>query len=191
MIMASALVLLAEGFEEIEAVSIIDIMRRGGVEVDSAYLPGEFENDLVLGANGITVQADIALASASVEEYDAVVLPGGWGGTNRLAENPLAQQTLKDFAAAGKWVAAMCAAPYALHVAGVLSPRYTCYPSVEEQIRPADRVADEVVVVDGKVITSQGPGTAICFGRELVRQLVGQESFETVRVGTLSTHCPA
>ncbi len=187
--MASALVLLAEGFEEIEAVSIIDILRRGGVEVDSAYLPDEFENDLVTGANGITVQADIPLATASVDEYDIVVLPGGWGGTNRLAENPLAQQTIKDFAASGKWVAAMCAAPYALHVAGVLSKRYTCYPSVEEQIRPEDRVADEKVVVDGKVITSQGPGTAICFGLEIVRQLVGEESYNAVREGTLSTHC--
>ena len=187
--MAAALVLLAEGFEEIEAVSIIDILRRGGVEVDSAYLPGEFENDMVLGANGITVQADIALARALIEEYDIVVLPGGWGGTNRLAENPLAQQTLKDFAAAGKWVAAMCAAPYALHMAGVLSPRYTCYPSVEEQIRPEDRVADEKVVVDGRVITSQGPGTAICFALEIVRQLVGEESYTAVREGTLSTWC--
>jgi len=187
--MASALVLLAEGFEEIEAVSIIDILRRGGVEVDSAYLPGEFENDLVLGANGITVQANIALKTASVDEYDIVVLPGGWGGTNRLAESTMAQETLQAFAAGGKWVAAMCAAPYALHVAGVLSPRYTCYPSVEEQIRPADRVADEKVVVDGKVITSQGPGTAICFGLEIVRQLVGEESYTAVREGTLSTWC--
>jgi len=187
--MARALVPLAEGFEEIEAVSIIDILRRGGVEVQSAYLPGEFESDLVLGANGITVQADVSLKTAMVEEYDIIVLPGGWGGTNRLAENPLSQQLLKDFAEAGKWVAAMCAAPYALHVAGVLSPRYTCYPSVEEQIRPADRVADEKVVVDGKVITSQGPGTAICFGLEIVRQLVGEESYQTVREGTLSTHC--
>jgi 4-methyl-5(b-hydroxyethyl)-thiazole monophosphate biosynthesis len=189
MIMASALVLLAEGFEEIEAVSIIDILRRGGVEVDSAYLPGEFENDLVLGANGITVQANISLKTALVDEYDVVVLPGGWGGTNRLAESVLAQETIKRFASEGKWVAAMCAAPYALHVARVLSPRYTCYPSVEEQIRPADRVADEKVVVDGKVITSQGPGTAICFGLEIVRQLVGEESHTAVREGTLSTWC--
>jgi len=187
--MARALVPLAEGFEEIEAVSIIDILRRGGVEVQSAYLPGEFESDLVLGANGITVQADISLKNAAVSDYDIIVLPGGWGGTNRLAENPLSQQLLKDFAAAGKWVAAMCAAPYALHVAGVLSPRYTCYPSVEEQIRPADRVADEKVVVDGKVITSQGPGTAICFGLEIIRQLVGEASYQAVREGTLSTHC--
>ena len=187
--MARALVLLAEGFEEIEAVSIIDILRRGGVEVNSAWLPGEFETDLVTGANGITLQADIPLRSVSIDEYDIVVLPGGWGGTNRLAENQLAQETIKSFAEQGKWVAAMCAAPYALHVAGVLSKRYTCYPSVEEQIRPADRVADEKVVVDEMVITSQGPGTAICFALEIVRQLVGDESYAAVREGTLSTWC--
>ncbi len=186
--MARALVPLAEGFEEIEGVSIIDILRRGGVEVHSAYLPGEFATDLVTGANGITVQADVPLATVVVDEYDIIALPGGWGGTNRLAEDPTAQRLLKEFAAAGKWVAAMCAAPYALHVAGVLSKRYTCYPSVEEQIRPEDRV-DEKVVVDGKVITSQGPGTAICFALEIVRQLVGQESYETVRNGTLATYC--
>jgi len=186
--MARALVPLAEGFEEIEGVTIIDILRRGGVEVNSAYLPGEFATDLITGANGITVQADMPLANAVVDEYDIIVLPGGWGGTNRLAENELSQKLLKEFKARGKWVAAMCAAPYALHVAGVLSPKYTCYPSVEEQIRPEDWI-NEKVVVDEKVITSQGPGTAICFALEIVRQLVGEESYETVRNGTLATYC--
>jgi len=187
--MARVIVPLAEGFEEIEAVSIIDILRRGGCEVESAYLPGEFPSDLVQGANAISIQADRALEGVSADEYDAIVLPGGWGGTNRLAEDETAQSLLKDFSEKGKWVAAMCAAPYALHVAGVLSKRYTCYPSVEEQIRPEDRVADEKVVVDGKVITSQGPGTAICFALEIVRRLVGEESYNAVREGTLSTHC--
>ncbi len=186
--MARALVPLAEGFEEIEGVTIIDILRRGGVEVNSAYLPGEFATDLITGANGITVQADMPLANAAVDEYDIIVLPGGWGGTNRLAENELAQKLLKEFKARGKWVAAMCAAPYALHVAGVLSPKYTCYPSVEEQIRPEDWI-NEKVVVDEKVITSQGPGTAICFALEIVRQLVGEESYETVKNGTLASYC--
>jgi 4-methyl-5(b-hydroxyethyl)-thiazole monophosphate biosynthesis len=186
--MARALVPLAEGFEEIEAVTIIDILRRGGVEVDSAYLPGEFETDIVVGANGISVVANMPLSRAVVEEYDIIVLPGGWGGTNRLAENELAQKLLKEFKAQGKWVAAMCAAPYALHVAGVLSKKYTCYPSVEEQIRPEDRV-DDIVVVDDGVITSQGPATAICFALEIVRQLVGEESYETIKNGTLASYC--
>ena len=186
--MAKALVLLAEGFEEIEGVTIIDILRRGGVEVQSAYLPDEFETNLVLGANGITVEADVPLKTVIVDEFDIVVLPGGWGGTNRLAENELAQSIIKEFKEKGKWLAAMCAAPYALHVAGVLSKKYTCYPGVEEQIRPEDRVND-IVVVDDKVITSQGPATAICFALEIVRQLVGQETFETVKSGTLAKYC--
>jgi len=186
--MASALVILAEGFEEIEGVTIIDILRRGGIEVHSAYLDDEFATDLVVGANGITIKANIPLKSAVVDDYDIVVLPGGWGGTNRLAENRIAQNLIKEFKQENKWIAAMCAAPYALHVAGVLSKKYTCYPSVQEQIRPNDRV-DEVVVVDDKVITSQGPATAICFALEIVRQLVGQESFQEVKNGTLAKYC--
>jgi len=186
--MASALVLLAEGFEEIEGVTIIDILRRGGLEVQSAYLPDEFATNLVLGANGITVEADVPLKTVAIDEFDIVVLPGGWGGTNCLAENELAQSVIKEFKASGKWVAAMCAAPYALHVAGVLSKKYTCYPSVEEKIRPEDRV-DDIVVVEDKVITSQGPATAICFALEIVRQLVGQESFKAVKSGTLAKYC--
>jgi len=186
--MANALVLLAEGFEEIEAVTIIDILRRGGIETHSAYLDGEFTTNLVVGANGITIEADIPLKTAMVDEYDIIVLPGGWGGTNRLAENALAQSVIKEFKSSGKWVAAMCAAPYALHVAGVLSKKYTCYPSVEEQIRPEDRVND-IVVVEDKVITSQGPATAICFALEIVRQLIGVESFSAVKSGTLAKYC--
>ncbi len=186
--MASALVILAEGFEEIEAVTIIDIMRRGGIEVNSAYLNGEFATNLVLGANGITVEADLPLKTVAVEDYDIVVLPGGWGGTNNLAENEMSQQVIKKFKEEDKWLAAMCAAPYALHVAGVLSKKYTCYPSVEEQIRPEDR-SDEIVVIEDKVITSQGPATAICFALEIVKQLVGEESFKQVKSGTLAKYC--
>jgi 4-methyl-5(b-hydroxyethyl)-thiazole monophosphate biosynthesis len=186
--MARALVPLAEGFEEIEAVTIIDILRRGGIEVNSAYLDGEFATNLVVGANGIVVEADMPLGNAVVDEYDIIVLPGGWGGTNRLAENERAQALLKEFKEKDKWVAAMCAAPYALHVAGVLSKKYTCYPSVEEQIRPEDRV-DDIVVVDEKVITSQGPATAICFALEIVRQLNGEENFKAVKEGTLASYC--
>ena len=186
--MASALVLLAEGFEEIEAVTIIDILRRGGVEVQSAYLDNEFATDLVLGANGITLKADIALKTAVVDDYDIIVLPGGWGGANNLAQNNLAQNIIKEFKLENKWIAAMCAAPYALHIAGVLSKNYTCYPGVEEQIRPKER-SEKIVVVEERVITSQGPATAICFALEIVRQLVGEESFNTDKRGTLASYC--
>ena len=187
--MASVLLPLADGFEEIEAVSLIDIMRRGGIEVRVAYLDGEFDTNLVTGANGITVQADTLIKNVIAEDFDMIVLPGGWGGTNHLAENKKVQTLLKEFEDQGKYIGAMCAAPYALHVAGVLSPRYTCYPSVEEKIRKEGYTDQEKVVLDGKVMTSRGPGTAICFALEIVRLLVGEESYEAVKIGTLSEFC--
>lgn len=187
--MASVLLPLADGFEEIEAVSLVDIMRRGGIEVRIAYLDGEFNTDLVTGTNGITVQADTSIKNVITEEFDMIVLPGGWGGTNHLAENPRVQTLLKEFKNRGKYVAAMCAAPYALHIAGVLNHHYTCYPSVEEKIRKEGYTDQEKVVTDGMVMTSRGPGTAICFGLEIVRKLVGEESYEAVKSGTLSDFC--
>ncbi len=187
--MASVLLPLADGFEEIEAVSLIDIMRRGGIEVRTAYLDGEFETDLVTGANGITVQADTSIKNVISDDFDMIVRPGGWDGTNHLAENARVQSLLKEFKAEGKYVGAMCAAPYALHVAGVLNHNYTCYPSAEEKIRKEGYTDQEKVVIDGKVMTSRGPGTAICFGLEIVRQLVGEESYEAVKSGTLSDFC--
>jgi len=187
--MAGVLIPLAEGFEEIEAVSLIDIMRRGGIEVRSVYLDGEFENDLVVGANGITVQADMSIKNIVSDDFDMIVLPGGWGGTNRLAENARVQSLLKEFKAEGKYIGAMCAAPYALHVAGVLNHNYTCYPSVEEKIRKEGYSDQRKVVIDGRVMTSRGPGTAICFGLAIVKELVGEESYLAVRNGTLSDFC--
>ncbi|MEA3491447.1 MAG: DJ-1 family glyoxalase III [Campylobacterota bacterium] len=187
--MASVLIPLAEGYEEIEAVSLIDIMRRGGLEVRTAYLDGEFATDLVTGANGITIQADTSIKNIITDDFDMIVLPGGWDGTNHLAENQRVQSLLKEFKDRGKLVGAMCAAPYALHVADVLNTNYTCYPSVEEKIRDEGYTDQERVVIDGTVMTSRGPGTAICFGLEIVRRLVGEESYEAVKVGTLSEFC--
>ena len=187
--MAKVLIPLAEGFEEIEAVSLIDIMRRGGIEVTVAYLEGEFANDLVTGANGITVQAEISIKNVVADDFDMIVLPGGWGGTNRLAEDHIVQDLLRSFKAKDKYIGAICAAPFALHKAGVLSHAYTCYPSVEEQIGGSGYTNKHSIVKEGKVMTSRGPGTAICFGLAIIKELVGIESYEMVREGTLSEFC--
>ena len=187
--MAKVLVPLAEGFEEIEAVSIIDIMRRGGIDVDIAYLGGKFSSDLVTGANGIVVQAQLDIELASSDDYDMIVLPGGNGGTNRLAQNAKVLSLLQEFKETNKWIGAICAAPFVLHKAGVLSYHYTCYPPVKEQIRDEGYTDKEKVVVDGKVMTSRGPGTAICFGLEIIKVLVGDEAYEGVKKGTLSDFC--
>jgi len=187
--MAKVLVPLAEGFEEIEAISLIDIMRRGGIEVQTAYLNDEFASNMVAGANGITVQADIPMSSVTSDDFDMIVLPGGHEGTNRLATNDRVQELLKEFKQKDKWIGAICAAPFALHKAGVLNHNYTCYPSTQDKIRYEGYTDKEKVVVDGKVMTSRGPGTAICFGLEIIKTLVGKETYEGVKRGTLSDFC--
>jgi 4-methyl-5(b-hydroxyethyl)-thiazole monophosphate biosynthesis len=183
--MASVLVPLAEGFEEIEAVSIIDVLRRGGVEVTTAYL----FNREVNGANGITVLANMSIDDVVSEEYDMMVLPGGIPGAEHLRDDERVQKLLKEFDAKGKRVGAICAAPIALEAAGVLKEGYTCYPSYEEQIATGGFTDEYKVVESGNVITSRGPGTAICFALAIVRELVGEETYNQLKVGLLADYC--
>lgn len=186
--MASVIIPLAKGFEELEAVALIDVMRRGGIEVRVAYLEDELQGNLVLGANGITIQADTSIKNIISEDFDMMVLPGGWGGTHALAENARVRELLQEFKAT-KVVGAMCAAPYALKKAGVLGDEYTCYPGVQEEIDHPGYRDDLKVVTDGNVMTSQGPGTAVCFGLAIVERLVGKESMQAVKEGMLLGYC--
>jgi len=186
--MASVLIPLAKGFEELEAVALIDVMRRGGIEVRIAYLEDEFQNELVLGANGITIKADTSIKNVISDDFDMMVLPGGWDGTYALAEHGRVQELLREFKEQ-KIVGAMCAAPFALKKAGVLGARYTAYPGAVDEIDHPGYVADEKVVEDGNVMTSQGPGTAVCFGLAIVKRLVGEESMLAVKDGMLLTYC--
>jgi len=185
--MPKVLVPLAPGFEEIEAVSMIDIMRRGGIEVLVRSLSDDWK---VKGANGISIKAEGSLEGLSVDDIDMIALPGGWDGTYALADDENVQNLLKAMDAKGKNIGAICAAPFALKKAGVLKATYTCYPSAEEQIKQEGYQADKAQVIqDENVMTSRGPGTAICFGLAIVRRLMGEESYNSVREGTLSTHC--
>ncbi len=185
--MASVLVPLAEGFEEIEAVSIIDVLRRGGVEVTTAYL----FNREVNGANGITIVANMSIDDVVAEEYDMMVLPGGMPGAQHLKEDERVQTLLKTFDAKGKRVGAICAAPIALDAAGVLGDddQFTCYPSYDEQIAHGHFTDAQKVVKSGNVLTSRGPGTAICFGLAIVRELVGEETYTQLKAGLLADYC--
>ncbi len=183
--MSKIVVPLASGFEEIEAVSIIDVCRRAGIDVIVAGVEG-WE---VLGANKIEIKCDSLFENIDFESVDMIVLPGGFGGTEVLSKNHLVQSTLKDFKADGKYIGAICAAPIALEKAGVLSQNFTCYPSCEEYIRIDGYDKNKKVVLDGKVITSRGPSTAICFGLEIVKLLEGQEMYETLKGGLLADFC--
>ncbi len=185
--MKTVLVPIAKGFEEIEAVSIIDVLRRAGLHVIVASLD---ENALVTGANAITIETDTAIKDVSCDVIDMIVLPGGWGGTHLLAEDQHVQKLLKEMDAKNKAIGAICAAPFALHKAGVLKEPFTCYPSVENEISQEGYVGDASMVVESlNVITSRGPATAICFALKIVQKLVGDESYQALKSGLLADYC--
>lgn len=163
----NALVPLADGFEEIEAVTIIDVLRRAGIEVTVAAL-GESP---VIGSHAISVTADAELDAVRERAFDAVVLPGG-PGARRLRDDVRVKEVARRLAGEGKLVAAVCAAPIALEAAGVLrGKRATVYPG---NALPSAELVEERVVVDGNVVTSRGPGTALEFALAVVEKLVGQ-----------------
>lgn len=170
--MPSAAVLLADGFEEIEAITVIDVLRRAEVKVTTLALADR----QVQGAHAIAVQADALLADAGGTTFDLVVLPGGMPGSATLRDDPAVQALVTDQHAAGRKVAAVCAAPIALASAGLLEGRQaTSFPSFADQL-PGARYSEERVCVDGPITTSRGAGTAMEFALELVAQLVDRET---------------
>ena len=175
--MTQILVPLANGFEEIEAISIIDICRRGGLDVVVAGV----DDKTAMGAHNIPIVTDCLITDVNVDDLDMIVLPGGWGGTEALAENITVQSLLKRMQEDGKLIGAICAAPYALDAAGVLNDNYTCYPSIENKIRLEGYSSDQHTVIDGKVMTSQGVGTAICFALEIVKTIKGDGAYQTLK----------
>ena len=181
------LVPLATGFEEIEAVSIIDVLRRAEIEVIVGSLNSEM---LVKGANGIAIQADMDVQDISSDELNMIVLPGGWNGTHALADDKNIQNLLKEMDAKGKNIGAICAAPFALNRAGVLKGKYTCYPSVEEDINKNGYMGDtNMVIEDENIMTSRGPATAICFALEIVKKLKGEDKYDAIKSGLLASYC--
>lgn len=179
--MSRVLVPIADGFEEIETSSIVDILRRGGVEVVLAGLTGP---DPVRGSRGITFVPDAAFDPAD-HDFDLVVLPGGADNADALAHHDRLTDLLRKRVAAEQPVAAICAAPKALDSSGVLPEgQFTCYPGLESSLKVGGR-RDEAVVDHAGVITSQGPGTAMAFALHLLERLEGAEVRGSVADGLL------
>ena len=169
--MAKVLVPLADGCEEIEAVTIIDLLRRAGIEVVTAGL----KTGIVTASRGVQLVPDVVLDVAVQDDYDMVVLPGGMPGAAHLKADLRLIELLKKMEAAGKYTAAICAAPMVLAEAGVLDgKRATSYPGFLDAL-PGVMVSAEAVVQDGKVLTSRGPGTAMDFALTLVEVLTGSD----------------
>ena len=179
--MARVLVPLADGCEELEAVTIIDLLRRGGIEVIVAGL----KTGMVKASRDTQLMPDTTLDAALLEEYDMVVLPGGMPGAQHLKDDARVIALIQKMAAAGRYTAAICAAPTVLAEAGVLSGKTaTGYPGFLEKMHLADvTLSTEAVVRDGLVVTSRGPGTAMDFALSLVEILAGLETRRQVETG--------
>ena len=169
--MARVLVPLAQGCEEIEAVTVIDLLRRAGIDVVSAGLDAQ----PVRASRGVMLIPDTNLDDALQQDYDMVVLPGGQPGSNNLDQDERIRHLLKKMAASEKFTAAICAAPKVLASAGLLAgKRATAFPGTLEKLQLADTQLEATAVVqDGKVITSRGPGTAMDFALALIENLMG------------------
>ena len=172
--MPKTVMILAPGFEEVEALTAVDLLRRAGIECRMLSLDG---SRTVTGSHGITVSADGGFPDSDLGVLDGLILPGGMPGTTHLAESEALLKALRDFSAAGKLTAAICAAPTVLAKAGLLEGRRACcYPSREEELRQAGALVDRAPVVrDGTIVTSRGMGTAVDFGLELVEYFLGNE----------------
>ena len=159
-------VIIAPGFEEGEAINVIDILRRAGVDCESVSLQGK----QVTGSHGITIVCDREL-SMEIKNYDMIVLPGGLPGAVNLRDSDLLMDVIREMDKAGKYVCAICAAPMALERAGVLEGRkWTAYVGYEEKIKAGTFCGDKVVA-DGNVITSRGPATVFAFAYRLAEAL--------------------
>lgn len=176
------LVLLADGFEEIEAITCIDILRRAELDVTVAGV-GKLS---VKGAHDVEIKVDTEIGSCK-DLPDAIVLPGGMPGVNNLAASKDVTALINKCYKEGKIIAAICAAPsYVLLPTGIIqSKQVTCYPGCEDLLKDKAKFVDEKVVVDANIITSKGPGTAFDFALKLVEILVGKSAKETVRKKTL------
>lgn len=169
---------LAEGFEEIEALATIDILLRAELDTVIVSTTG---NRIVKSVRGVGIVCDQLLEEVNYDECGMIVLPGGLPGVTNLGNHQGLCGKLREFAEQNKWIAAICAAPVILHQQGLLKGRtVTCFPGCGDDFLEAEVVTDPVVV-DGRLITSQGPGTAIEFGLKIVEMLEGKEKAEYIR----------
>jgi len=179
--MSHVLVPLAQGCEELEAVTIMDLLVRAGIKVTTAGL-----DDLpVVASRGTTIVPDTQMQKVQNVQFDMIVLPGGLPGADHLRDNKIVQAMLQQHAANNKYVAAICAAPKALAQAGLLENKTaTGYPGVLDSLSLKNtQVKNTAIEIDGKIITSRGPGTAMDFALKLIELLQGVEKRNEVEAG--------
>ena len=181
--MTNAVIFLAKGFEEIEAVTVIDILRRADINVIIAGLsPGNVE-----GGHSIMIIPDTTIDDLDINNFDALIIPGGNPGYKNLRNDSRVIALIKKASESGKIIAAICAAPSVLTYAGVLGGKNcTIYPGMEKELEQGgSNPKQDLVVIDDNIITSRGPATALHFALAIVEKLVGKQITESVRKNTL------
>jgi 4-methyl-5(b-hydroxyethyl)-thiazole monophosphate biosynthesis len=181
--MPSVAIILADGFEEVEAVAIIDVLRRAGVDTVIAGL----HDGPVVSARQVKLVPDTMIDTVKADDFDMIVLPGGQPGADNLNADLRVKELIRSFSKKGKLMGAICAAPYVLANAGVLEGRRaTSYPSYKDRLGNAV-YEERAVVEDGNVLTSRGAGTALAFGLAIVERLVSRETAQKIKEAMLIT----
>lgn len=175
--MSEVSVFLADGFEEIEGLTVVDLMRRAGIDVETVSI---MEKKKIMGSHKITVKADVKFEKADFSDTKMLVLPGGLTGTENLKAHKGLKELILRFYNEGKHLAAICAAPTILAGLGILEgKKATCYPSMEDELAGAKAV-EEAAVTDGTVTTGRGMGASIAFALQLIGILKGQDTADAI-----------
>ncbi len=171
--MAKVCIFMADGVEEIEALTVVDLARRAGIDIDMVSIMGRKQID---GSHKIKFEADLILEDIKADDYDGLVCPGGLKGTENLMGDERVADIIRKYFSKGKLTAAICAAPTVLGAAGILEgKKATCYPGKEDGLTGAIKLTDKVVK-DGTIITSRGMGTSIDFGLAIVEYLLDSDA---------------
>lgn len=183
--MPNALILLANGFEEVEAMAVVDVLRRGEIKIVVAGLNAGY----VESARGVKVIPDTTIDNINADDYDILILPGGVPGTDNLNADERVKRLILEFSNKGKLTGAICAAPSILAGLGLLEgKKVTSYPTYKEKLGKVD-YKEEKVVVDGNILTSRGPATALCFALAIVERLAGKTKADELKQKMLIDYC--
>ncbi|MFQ3573859.1 MAG: DJ-1 family glyoxalase III [Thermodesulfovibrionales bacterium] len=179
------MILLANGFEEVEAMAVIDVLRRAEIKIVVAGLSAEY----VESARGVRVIPDTTIETIKADDYDILILPGGIPGTDNLNADERVKTLVLDFSKKGKLTGAICAAPSILAGLGLLDGKtVTSYPTYREKLGNVDYREDKVVE-DGNILTSRGPATALCFALAIVKRLAGRSKADELKQKMLIDYC--